>query len=237
MASRSKPLLQPALFDLVNPPVKPSSVELSIPERKEGISDEERAMCLELLGHDREEITCSLCGKVFLLFTWHLKTCPLSPGGVGSTRQESPQSPTQSAPKSGLAVEVLGTTRPQAHPDTWIGHSTTCHICKEVVPTAKHLDLIHDSHGEGLRSRLLSAYLWPDQRVRAEQLGLDVAGLRALILCGGNLAREAELKRLAGEQRELSPNADPSSLTEHHPYKGPGVKDGASMAPEKWRGK
>lgn len=37
------------------------------------------------------------------------------------------------------------------------------------------------------------------------------------------------------EERETSPNSDPASLTQAHPYKGPGVKDGASMAPSRWR--
>lgn len=38
-------------------------------------------------------------------------------------------------------------------------------------------------------------------------------------------------------QRERSPNSDPTSLTSAHPYKGKGVKDGASMAPGRWKGK
>ncbi len=235
--ARIKPLPQPALFSFDNPPVKAPVpvVEISAPTGK-GISPEERALCIELIGHDREEITCSLCGEVFLIFTWHLRTCPLSGGGVGSTRLEAPQIPTVSAPQGGLEIEPLPNSRPLLG-DDWVGHATTCHLCGKLVPTARHLDLIHDPHGEGLRGRLLSAYLWPEHARGAEVLDLEVEDLRRLILCGGYPEREAELARLANGQRELSPNSDPTSLTSAHPYKGKGVKDGAAMAPDRWRGK
>lgn len=247
--SRGKPpMLQPALFDLVNPPVKaPAVVEISSPTVKKGISVEERALCLELLGHDRIEVACSLCGEVYLLHTWHIRTCPMSPGGVGIDLQEEPKTsplPTETriprAPASGLEIASPAKTSPLSQigaPEEWIGRPVRCSVCGEMVPTYRHLDLVHGCINEHLRSRLLSAHLSTEHARGAEVLDLDVEQLRQLILSGGNPAREELLKRWAGGQRELSPNSDPQSLAGKHPYKGKGVADGASMAPAKWKGK
>ena len=107
-------------------------------------------------------------------------------------------------------------------------------VCGEVCPTLKHLDLIHNSHGEDLRSRLLAAYLWPAHRERAERLDLSVAELRQLILTGGFPQSEKWLSEKEGAQREFSSQAnDPIAV--YHPYKGKGVADGDKMAPHKWR--
>lgn len=230
-----RPMLQPDLFNLSSPPVKPS-VELSTPGR---ISLEERTFCVELLGanHDREPSICGHCREPYLLHSWHRKSCSMGVDDVaGSTSPEAPQTPTVSAPQSGLVVEGLVKTLPPVGHD-FIGWPTACLLCQEVVPTLQHLDLLHSCLSLGLRGRLLSAYLWPEHARGAEVLDLDIAELRRLILLGGYPERERELARLAGGQRELSPNSDPSSLTSFHPYKGPGVKDGAAMAPAKWMGK
>lgn len=220
---RTKPFLQAALFNLENPPVKPVAlVEVSLPPVTaeapqvacSEVTQEEKAACKALWGQEIAEKTCPHCGKAYLLATYHESRCPMD----WSTQQ--PKAPSVSV------APVLGAE--------WIGRPLPCPVCGEVVPTLRHLDLIHDSHGEGLRGRLLTAYLWPAHRERAERLELSVAELRRLIMTGGFPQSEKWLLEKEGTQREYSAQAnDPPTL--NYPYKQKGMADGDKMAPQRWR--
>lgn len=122
---------------------------------------------------------------------------PALPEGVPALPTPSPE------PALEVSLPQASSPRPSNDPtpevlsqsQTWVGYPIACSVCREVLPTLRHLELLHDSHGEDLRERLLSAYLWPSLRARAEALSLSVARLRRVILAGGLAQMEEALSQ------------------------------------------
>ncbi len=139
--SRPKPLLQPTLFSLDNPPVKPVTVEVEIstpavietppapiseqPSTQE-ISQEEREACIVLWGQPNGERTCPHCGWLYMVATYHKDRCPVD-WATGLKKEYSPparppepQTTTQSGSPDGLKQQEQEPVPRSPHYHRWI---------------------------------------------------------------------------------------------------------------------